>query len=236
MNCFLSTHCRNLEASFSVGRAPDRNKEDRAGKKDGTSNEGYAKVGHAIPADFCRVFEDHLDDFYTLSLLLTGDPVKAEQCFVSGLEDCTRGNPVFREWAQSWGRRMVVKSAIRVIRPSRISKSTMLLPDDSVTADGISKRLSKVEARCAAIMRLQPFDRFVYVLSVLERYSDRECSMLLECNIEKVVDARIRALQQLADTSQRAGLAEGALDTTSGMVAIQVSEATLSEAPAVSQE
>jgi len=42
---------------------------------------------------------------------------------------------------------------------------------------------------------LQPLDRFVFVMSVLEGYADRECSALLGCTPAEVVEARIRALQ-----------------------------------------
>jgi hypothetical protein len=41
------------------------------------------------------------------------------------------------------------------------------------------------------------FERFVYVMSVLERYSDLDCSVLLGCARREVVGARIRAFQQI---------------------------------------
>jgi hypothetical protein len=49
----------------------------------------------------------------------------------------------------------------------------------------------------AAILELRPFERFVYVMSVLERYSDQDCSVLLGCARRDVVAARSRALQQV---------------------------------------
>jgi hypothetical protein len=42
---------------------------------------------------------------------------------------------------------------------------------------------------------LAPLERFVFVMSVLERYSDRECSLLLYCMVKDVIDARSRSLQ-----------------------------------------
>jgi hypothetical protein len=157
------------------------------------------KLDYAIPADFCRVFQDHLDDLYTLSLLLTADRHQAERCFVSGLDDCLHGNPVFREWAKSWARRTVIKNAIRMISPLRNETATMaMIP------------LSETDTAFAAIASLKPFDRFVYVLSVLERYSDSECSILLDCSVERVVDARIRSLERLGNVASRKGPAETA--------------------------
>jgi hypothetical protein len=155
------------------------------------------RVDYAMPADFCQMFDDRLDYFYTLSLLLTTDRHKAEQCLVAGLEDCLQGNPVFREWAHSWARRTVIKNAIRMISPLR---------NEAETATGIPE----ADTPAGAVTRLCPFDRFVYVLSVLEKYSDRECSMLLDCTVEKVVDARLRALQRLVGVGGRNGPPETA--------------------------
>ena len=59
----------------------------------------------------------------------------------------------------------------------------------------------------AAVSQLQPLDRFVFVMSVLEGYADRECSALLGCSPGEVAEARIRALQliQRSASSSRAG-------------------------------
>jgi hypothetical protein len=147
---------------------------------------------YAIPADFCQIFNDHMDHLYTLSFLLTADHDKAAQCFVAGLEDCQQGTPVFREWARSWATRTVIKNAIRIICPLRNGNKT------TSGADELGDPISEFDTAVAAITKLQPFDRFVYVMSVLEKYSDRECLRLLDCAVEKIVDARIHALQRVA--------------------------------------
>src|SRR5271168_2839974 len=67
--------------------------------------------------DFCRIFQQEMDGFYQLSLLLTADREKAEQCFVSGLDDSVKGSLVFKEWAQSWARRAIIQSAVQIVRP-----------------------------------------------------------------------------------------------------------------------
>jgi DNA-directed RNA polymerase specialized sigma24 family protein len=147
---------------------------------------------YTIPADFCQIFIDHMDHLYTLSFLLTADHDKADQCFVAGLEDCQQGTPVFREWARSWATRTVIKNAIRIIRPLRNGNKT------TSGAYELGQPISEFDTAVAAITKLQPFDRFVYVMSVLEKYSDRECSLLLDCAVDKIVEARIHALQRLA--------------------------------------
>ena len=63
---------------------------------------------YASSDDFRRVFDEDMNSLYLLSFLLTADREKAEQCFVSGLEDAVEGNPVFKEWARSWARRVII--------------------------------------------------------------------------------------------------------------------------------
>ena len=72
---------------------------------------------YASSDDFRQVFDQEINSLYLLSYLLTADHEKAEQCFVSGLEDAVEGNPVFKEWARSWARRVIILNAVRAIKP-----------------------------------------------------------------------------------------------------------------------
>ena len=56
---------------------------------------------------------------------------------------------------------------------------------------------AEVAAVLEAVLDLGPFERFVYVMSVLERYSDQDCSVLLGCARGDVIAGRIRALQKI---------------------------------------
>jgi hypothetical protein len=142
-------------------------------------------------SDFCRVFEEDMNGLYLLSLLLTADREKAEQCFVSGLEDSVEGSPVFKEWARSWSRRAIIQNAIRVVNPQ--SKIT-----DAPKPVSLAETVAAAQhGGIAGILALEPFERFVYVMTVLERYSDHECSILLGCAQREVPGARIRAVLQL---------------------------------------
>lgn len=148
-------------------------------------------------ADFCRVFQEDMNGLYLLSLLLTADHEKAEQCFVSGLEDAAEGSPVFKEWARSWARRAIIQNAVRVINPR------LTATDDPHSASITSKAKALPAAQhagMAAVLALEPFERFVYVMTVLERYSDHECSLLLGCARRDVPAARVRAVLQLGGT------------------------------------
>jgi hypothetical protein len=150
---------------------------------------------YASSADFRQIFDEDMNGLYLLSFLLTADREKAEQCFVSGLEDAVDGNPVFKEWARSWARRVIIQNAVRVInpRPAEDSRSS------PASVDSRSKTLpAEQPLEIAAVLALEPFERFVYVITVLERCSDQDCSVLLGCSRRDVLAARTRAFQQLA--------------------------------------
>src|SRR6202035_402138 len=72
---------------------------------------------YASNRDFCRIFHEETDGLYQLSFLLTADRDKAQQCFVSGLDDSLKGSRVFKEWARSWARRAIIQNAVQVINP-----------------------------------------------------------------------------------------------------------------------
>jgi len=151
-----------------------------------TSPAPYASSG-----DFHRIFDEEKDSLYRLSFLLTADREKAQQCFVSGLEDAVKGNLVFKEWARSWARRSIIQNAVRVINPR---------PTEEYAPSGFNgnaRAAVEEPADTATILDLAPFERFVYVMLVLEHYSEHECTILLGCPRRDVLAARIRALQQI---------------------------------------
>lgn len=141
--------------------------------------------------DFRRIFTEETDELYQLSFLLTGDHQRSEECFVSGLENTINGRPVFKEWARSWARRAIIQCAVRVVNPRPIGEAG---PSTSNRSRDV---WANEREETAAILGLRPFERFVFVMSVLERYSDQDCSVLLGCARRDVVAARIRAFQQL---------------------------------------
>jgi hypothetical protein len=155
---------------------------------------------YASCADFQKIFEEDMSGLYLLSFLLTADREKAEQCFVSGLEDAVEGNPVFKEWARSWARRVIIQNAVRVIEPRPAKGSS----DQSSAEGGNSGAMPPGEQpfEIAAVLRLESFERFVYVMTVLEHYSDRDSSVLLGCARGDVLSARTRALQQIGAASE----------------------------------
>jgi hypothetical protein len=155
---------------------------------------------YASCADFQKIFEEEMSGLYLLSFLLTADREKAEQCFVSGLEDAVEGNPVFKEWARSWARRVIIQNAVRVINPKPANGGSQQSP---VAASNKGTMLPAEQPfEIAAVLRLEPFERFVYVMTVLEHYSDQDSSLLLGCARRDVVSARARALRRTGAASE----------------------------------
>jgi hypothetical protein len=150
---------------------------------------------YASGDDFRLVFDEDMNSLYVLSFLLTADHEKAEQCFVSGVEDAVEGNPVFKEWARSWARRVIIVNAVRAIDPRPMEENVRSSP---VPVSSIGKTPPAEQVEIAAVLALEPFERFVYVMTVLERYSDQDCSLLLGCARRDVVAARTRAFEQAA--------------------------------------
>ena len=51
-----------------------------------------------------------------------------------------------------------------------------------------------------SVLGLADFERFVFVLCVLERYRDHECALLLGCSASEVREARTQAIEELAQS------------------------------------
>jgi hypothetical protein len=151
---------------------------------------------YATAGDFCRIFKEDMQNLYSLSLMLAADPEKAEQLFVSGLDDCTASNPVFKEWARAWARRTIVKNAVRLIAPRPTYGNGIL--KTAVSGDSVKRPLSELPAEISAVLGLRPFERFAFILSVLEGYSDQDSALLLGCTRQALISARVRAERQIA--------------------------------------
>jgi DNA-directed RNA polymerase specialized sigma24 family protein len=156
--------------------------------------QGVKAEKYATAADFKQIFTEEIDSLYLLSLLLTGDHEKARQCFVEGIGESVKGNRVFKEWARTWARRSIIQGAIRLINPREHSVPTT---PSSYVAQAIDKVPVVLEAEIRAILELAPLERFVFVMSVLERFSPYDCSLMLGCARRDVETARTRAMQRL---------------------------------------
>jgi DNA-directed RNA polymerase specialized sigma24 family protein len=154
---------------------------------------------YATIEDFCSTFTEGMNELYQLSFLLTADHRKAEQCFVAGLEESVTSNRVFREWARSWAKRAIIQNAVRKLKPcppvANESSSTALPSTGALPRENQHFKLDWV-------LGLADFDRFVFVISVLEHYPDRDCAVLLGCSPRQVGEARVRGFEQLTNPLQ----------------------------------
>ena len=143
---------------------------------------------YVSPEEFRAVFENEMDSLYSLALLLTGEHTVAEACFLSALDDCCAATNVFAGWALSWSRRAIVKDAIRRLNPAPPLDSHSVAPGQVPDATGIFAR----------VLDLGAFERFVFAMAALERYSVHECAVLLSCSLHQVKQTRLQALRSLA--------------------------------------
>lgn len=165
----------------------------------GTRISQSAENQYATAEEFLRIFDEDLNPLYQLSFLLAGDHQKGETCFVAGIERCANETRVFRQWARAWTKRVIVESAIRELQPRLSSNSSSLR---SVFSHSQRSSSPSRHFYAEAVLRLADFERFVFVMCVLERYRKSECALLLGCSASQVHEACSRAIQALASIGQ----------------------------------
>ncbi len=141
------------------------------------------RSSHAGKKDFCAIFEGEMHTLYSLALLLTADHKRAEEVFLAAFNECMNGAEVFHGFERSWTRRAIVKQAIRLMKPR---------PGDSDIALDVCA--SDVPAH---LLDLRPFDRFIFAITVLERYTVHEAAVFLNCMPSHVEKSRVRVLESL---------------------------------------
>jgi DNA-directed RNA polymerase specialized sigma24 family protein len=157
---------------------------------------------YATRDDFLKIFSEDLNGLYQLSFLLTGDHPRGETCFVAGIEDWARENRVFTELARAWAKRVIVKNAIRELTP-RLRHSNSSAPPTVFSHNQQSTGPIGYFV-LEAVLWLPDFERFVFVLCVLEHYREHECALLLGSSASEVRDARTRAIEAMASSCQAA--------------------------------
>jgi DNA-directed RNA polymerase specialized sigma24 family protein len=150
------------------------------------------RAEYAKQDDFCDVFERDTKPLYLLAFLLTTNNKVAERCFALTVEEAFEEQAVFKEWARSWVKRRLIENAIEIVSAP--------LARNGQTRDLWNAGHSETQRECEIdiVTKLSPFERFVFVMSILERYSNRDCALLLGCSIDKVIHARMGALRRLA--------------------------------------
>jgi DNA-directed RNA polymerase specialized sigma24 family protein len=147
---------------------------------------------YVTPAEFCKVLEGEMTSLYLLAFLLTANHEDAEHCFSSTADAALEAQPVFKGWARSWLKRKLIKNAIQIVFPAsdRPKERRDLWSADQPGSVG--------DSEIDAVAGLTALERFIFVMSVLERYSAWECALLLGCDRSMVAEVRRRALRGLA--------------------------------------
>ena len=151
------------------------------------------RSGYATCSDFCESFVHDSQPLYLLAFLLTGSHPEAEQCFIATVGDAVNANCIFKGWESSWSKRCLIINAIRRVFPGPTESDRKQDAQYEVEVES--------RARCTinAVAGLAPpIQRFAFVMSVLEKYSEHECALLLGSTPRDVVEARIQALWQLS--------------------------------------
>lgn len=145
-----------------------------------------------------RIFSEGLDGLYQLSLLLTCNLERATRCLVTGIDGAMEHSSV-GDWVLSWAKHMIVENAIRELKP----RPRHTHSPSSMTAFHYVGWLPSDPGRhfeLETILALEDLERFVFVMSVLERYSEHKCALLLECSASEIREARTSALEKLLDS------------------------------------
>ena len=149
--------------------------------------------------DFLKTFDEEMHSLYLLAFLLTADHDIAEKCLISAMGECAEEVGVFTDWVRSWSRRAVLKRAIQIIKPA---------PEhaDKLSLSGLKQSATPAEHNpFAGILSLDAFERFVFVMSILEGHSDAECAVLLRSSRRDVMMARVLAVKRQSSAHDLTG-------------------------------
>jgi DNA-directed RNA polymerase specialized sigma24 family protein len=140
----------------------------------------------------CEVLEQELKALYLLAFLLTANHKTAEQCFDATVEQALNEPAVSKDRVRSFIKRRLIRNAIVMLSPPSA-------PDNEKRDFWTAGRHNAFgDDEIGGVTQLPPLERFVFVMSVLERCSDGECSLLLGCSTNNVAKARVRTLGGLA--------------------------------------
>lgn len=143
--------------------------------------------------NYADAFVEQMNCLYLLSFLVAADRDAAEKCFTLALDEYVEARGGFMDWAEQEGRRAVLRNAVRIIHP---------VPKQAYSwsfIDFAPPLISAAHQPFAAITSLSAFERFVFVMSVLEGLSEEECAALLDCGAEDVAIGRELARKIVAE-------------------------------------
>jgi hypothetical protein len=148
--------------------------------------------GDAGITDYAEIFIDQMNCLYLLSFLVTADRQVAERCFSKALDEYVEARGGFIEWTKQDGRRAVIRRAVEIMRPAPKQAHSWSYHRNT------RPLVSAAHQPFAAIISLNVFERFVFVMSVIEGLPEQECATLLNCDIQDVAIGRQLAGELIA--------------------------------------
>ena len=135
---------------------------------------------YATPEDFRHGFKTGMPDLLRLAFLLTANADKTEDCIILAMRECISNEAVPREHLRVWTRRAVVRHAIRLVSGMKDETAGQIQESERVEALNNAHQIAiDIYDKSLPILELGDFKRIVYVLSVLEQYSIRDCALLV---------------------------------------------------------
>jgi DNA-directed RNA polymerase specialized sigma24 family protein len=151
------------------------------------------RADYAKHDDFCAVFAKDTRSLYLLAFLLVTNHGESEQCFTLTIEEAFKEHAVFKDRILSWVKCKLIENAIKIVSPASTRSDPQRDPWNA------GQHRTQGEREIDTVTKLAPFERFVFVMSILERYSNCDCALLLGCSKNKVAQAKMKALRRLAD-------------------------------------
>jgi DNA-directed RNA polymerase specialized sigma24 family protein len=161
------------------------------------------EVNYATADDMQKLFAAAMNDLFCLAFLLTANVDSAEDCLVRSIRECLKNKYVLNERLPAWIRDTIVRNGINIVKDIE-GLSFSDTPRDSIPlVPESSQGVIRATDYSAGILELNDLDRLVYVICILERYTSRQCALLLGRSREKVREARSRALAHIAEFESR---------------------------------
>jgi len=153
-----------------------------------------------------EMWVDKMAELYLLAFMLTADKETAEQCMLDAVDEYLNSSaPSLIDWMRDKGRHAVIERAVQSLNPRVKASYCWTVPT------GTRALRAPGHQPFAVMTALGTFERFVYVLTVLEGYDEEECAGVLECRRSDVVAAR-KLSHQLVGLGDAEGAAPGRLD------------------------
>jgi DNA-directed RNA polymerase specialized sigma24 family protein len=158
---------------------------------------------YARKEEFVSLFRRERVSLQRLALLLTANPEAAKRCLIRAFRECIASSSVSKEWVLTWTRRMVIRNAISlVIGPGGQSFINPNDDEDNGSIAFFSDDSLGALAEYESNFDLPEFDRLVFVICVLERYSMHDCALLLGRSPRDINEARQRVGNQVGQIDE----------------------------------